>query len=209
MNEEVKEIKCPMCGAELATEQTPCASCSWIPEGYELDPTKKEWFYIVKSRYKGPFTAVQMREMIRDTTIVADTLIWQEGRQLATTAGKSPFKDEFLVEIIPSPLKLLSDKYAECLMAFPAFICILLSGFIELNLISGIIFAVVYLGLSFWFMMLDIKECKNRGFDIMEPWMYLGAVIAPIYLIPRAERTNKKYLYSLAWLFFVILFFCR
>ena len=203
------ELKCPVCGAERSGEDAPCPSCSWVPEGYELDPDKKEWFYIVKNRYKGPFTAVRMRELIRDTTIVKETLVWQEGKQLATTAEKSPFRDEFLVEITPPPLKLLSDKYAEGLMAVPPFLIILLSAFLKPGPIAWAIMGVLYVGLGLLFLIKDRKEVESRGFDIMEPWMYIGCVAAPVYLIPRAERTNKKHIYSIAWLIFMVIFFLR
>ena len=204
-----EELKCPQCGAERSGPDSPCPACSWIPEGYELDPEKKEWFYIVKNRYKGPFTAPKMRELIRDTTVVKDTLVFQEGKQLATTAEKSPFRDEFLVEITPPPLKLLSDRWCECLMAVPPFLCILLSGFLKPGLYFWAAVAVIYFGLNALFLTKDVKECRNRGFDFFEQWMYAGIVAPPIYLLPRAQNTNHRFAYSIAWLVFAVIFFLR
>lgn len=204
-----EKITCPMCGSELPTNETPCSMCGWIPEGYELDPKKKDWYYIVKSRYKGPFTPPKMRELIQDTTIKEDTLVWQEGCQFASTAGKSPFKDEFLVPITPPPYKLISDKYVKCLMTAPPFIGIIMSAFLKANIISYLLILAVFVGLGILFIKLDQKEIKKYGFDIMESWMYIGILIAPLYLLPRAERTNKKYMYSLAWLLFVLILFAR
>ena len=204
-----EELKCPQCGAERSGKDAPCSSCSWVPEGYVLDPEKKEWFYIVKSRYKGPFTAPKIRELIRDTTILEDTLIWQEGRQLATTAGKSPFRDEFLVPITPPREKLLSDKFAECLMVVPPFLCIILAAFLKPGVASYAILLGAYLVLNWLFLSQDLQQVERVGYDIMEPWMYIGIVFPPLYLLPRALRTNKKIAYAIAWCVFAAIFFLR
>ncbi len=204
-----EEIRCPVCNETLQEEGMPCSACGWIPEGYTLDPDKKEWFYVVGSRYKGPFTPLRIRELIKDTTISENTLLWQENKRYATTAGKSPFKDEFLVPITPPPLKLLSDRYALSLMSVPVFVCIIISAFLKPTLAAFAILALIYLVLGYIFLRADIKEVKKRGFDFFEKWMYFGIVIAPLYLLPRAEHTNKKFMYSLAWVIFVLIFFLR
>ena len=53
----------------------------------------------------------------------------------------------------------------------------------------------------------DRQEVESHGVGFFKPWMYIGAVGAPVYLIPRVHVTSKRYMYSLLWAIFVALYF--
>lgn len=206
-----EERRCPQCGAEIAPGAEDCDKCGAIfaqTEKADLTDPKKRWYYAYRSRYKGPYTAARMAELMRDTTISEDTMVWKDGDKYARAAADSAFSDIFLEEIKTPPAKLVKDNYFIAFSALPAIFCAVLSVFLKPVAASYIILAAVYLVFSALFLANDRKELAKQGISL-ESYTWVGIVLAPVYMLPRLQKTNRRYAYILLWAVLVVIFFFR
>ena len=206
-----KENLCPRCGAVISPGAEDCDKCGAIfaqTEKADLADPKRCWYYAYRSRYKGPYTAAKMAELMRDTTIAENTMVWKDGDKYARAAADSAFSDIFLEDIVAPPAKLVKDNYFVAFAALPAIICAVLSVFLKAALPSYVILAVVYVALSAVFLRQDRKELENKGIEL-DGYVWAGVILAPIYMIPRLTKTSKRYAYILLWAVLIIIFFFR
>lgn len=202
---------CPQCGAEVEPNAEDCEKCGAIfaeSEKADLSDPKKKWYYAYKSRYKGPYTAAQMAALMRDTTISANTMVWKDGDKYARAAKESSFADIFLDPIEPPPAKLVKNNYFVAFSSLPAIFCAVVSAFLTRAAINYVILAVLYIALSTLFLRKDIKELNSKGIKL-DSFVWLGIIFAPVYMLPRLEKTNKRYAYLLLWALLVAIFFYR
>ena len=202
---------CPQCGAEIMPDAEDCDNCGAIfaeTEKADLSDPKKKWYYAYKSRYKGPYTAAKMAELMRDTTIVAGTMVWKDGDKYARAANESAFADIFLSPIETPPAKLVKDNYFVAFSSLPAIFCAVVSTFLTPAVISYVILAVLYIALGALFLRKDMRELSSKGIKL-EPFVWLGVILAPVYMLPRLEKTSKRYAYILLWALLVAIFFYR
>jgi len=207
----VNATYCPQCGAEIEDGAEDCESCGAIfaeTKKADLSDPKKCWYYAYKSRYKGPYTAARMAELMRDTTILKSTMVWKDGDKYARTADESAFADIFLEEIKPPAAKLVNDSYFIAFCVLPTIFCAVLSSFLAKSAASYFILALAYLAFSALFLSKDFKELKSKGIEL-ENWTRAGIVLAPLYIVPRLEKTSKRYAYVLLWVAMIALFFFR
>lgn len=209
--ETEEESRCPRCGAVISPGAEDCDKCGAIfaqAEKADLSDPRRCWYYAYRSRYKGPYTAAKMAELIRDTTIAENTMVWKDGDKYARAAADSAFSDIFLEDIVAPPAKLVKDNYFIAFAALPAIFCAVLSVFLKPSLLSYIILAAVYLVFSAVFLRLDKKELENKGIKL-DDYVWAGVVLAPVYMVPRLNRTSKRYAYILLWAVLIVIFFFR
>ena len=149
-----------------------------------------------------------MAELMRDTTILENTMVWKDGDKYARAAADSAFSEIFLEDIVAPPAKLVKDNYFVAFAALPAILCAVLSVFLKASVPSYIILAAVYVVLSAVFLRLDKKELENKNIKL-DDYVWLGIILAPIYMVPRLGKTSKRYAYILLWAVLIVIFFFR
>ena len=206
-----EERLCPRCGAAVPPGAEDCDKCGAIfaqSEKADLSDPRRRWYYAYRSRYKGPYTAAQMAELMRDTTILENTMVWKDGDKYARAAADSAFSDIFLEDIVAPPAKLVRDNYFVAFAALPAIICAVLSVFLKAALPSYVILAVIYLALSAVFLRLDKKELESKSIKL-DDYVWAGVILAPVYMVPRLAKTSRRYAYILLWAVLIVIFFFR
>ncbi|MBO4832159.1 MAG: DUF4339 domain-containing protein [Oscillospiraceae bacterium] len=206
-----EERRCPRCGAVVPAGAEDCDKCGAIfaqTEKADLSDPRRCWYYAYRSRYKGPYTAAKMAELMRDTTILENTMVWKDGDKYARAAADSAFSEIFLEDIVAPPAKLVKDNYFVAFAALPAILCAVLSVFLKASVPSYIILAAVYVVLSAVFLRLDKKELENKNIKL-DDYVWLGIILAPIYMVPRLGKTSKRYAYILLWAVLIVIFFFR
>ena len=206
-----EERHCPRCGAVISPDAEDCDKCGAIfaqTEKADLSDPRRCWYYAYRSRYKGPYTAAHMAELMRDTTIAENTMVWKDGDKYARAAADSAFSDIFLEDIVAPPAKLVKDNYFIAFAALPAIFCAVLSVFLKPAVTSYVILAVVYLALSAVFLRMDRKELDNKGIKLGD-FVWAGVILAPVYMVPRLQKTSRRYAYILLWAVLIVIFFFR
>ena len=55
---------------------------------------------------------------------------------------------------------------------------------------------------------MDRKELEKKGIKLGD-YIWTGVILAPVYMVPRLQKTSKRYAYILLWAVLIVIFFFR
>lgn len=151
-----------------------------------------QWYYYKGGDRSGPVTANEIAALLRSTEIDRKTLVWKAGMADWSPLNQTALNTLATDVVPPIPIQAASDKYAWALATSPFLVSLILT---MVN-VTGISRTIIIIVINCLFLILDIQEIKKTGND-PGSWIWLGAVIVPVYLFVRASKVNQKYGYAI------------
>jgi len=181
-------------------------------------PTEGQWYFVQNGEKNGPTTTHELRKLLSAKAIDPETQVWRAGLR-----GWMPIRETELIEVVkdvPPPIapRLVKNGAVWVVALLP-----LLFGFIDASIahenklaawrtvVLGFpaekiqdvpvwLNAVITLGFCLW----DRRVLRKAGYPISR-WLFLTALITPIYLFIRAKRVGQRPTYAIVWILTFIL----
>ena len=154
------------------------------------------WHVEQKGERKGPFSTVQVTEMIRSKQLTRDSLCWWTGEVNWTPLYSTAFSSHFDHEPPPLTGAAVSNGLVWTLAFAPLigeFIAGLFAGASRSSINN---FWWVTLALNIGLSLLDERKLKAAGHDTKKMG---GAWIVPVYLYKRSQVLKQNLAYFIVW----------
>ncbi len=151
-----------------------------------------KWFYAKKGNQVGPISLLEIKSLVDNGTINAETSVWN-GEGDWKSAKNTELSDLFIKpSSTPPPLSGsdVNNLYVWLVVAVP------ILGII-IQQYTGVVLMWIYLALNIVFCILDERKLKSAGHVAPNT---VWAFFIPVYLWKRANFLKQKKLYLWCWI---------